>query len=200
MKHCVICTTDKEDVSVVQVAPATWSGHHDFVQVCAQCLTSRQFQLWAKRKKPQAGVPTPAAAPNAAEQAKTDSTGTRSPKTVQIAHRRTGALLHEVESPSLERVSLSGAALSGAALQHAVLRGTDLHQADLRLADLSGADLRGADLRGVNLRGADLRGTDLREARMNRADLSHARYDAGTQWPTGFDQQACGALKEVRSG
>jgi hypothetical protein len=181
VKHCLMCATDKEDVSMVQVAPATWNGFNDFAEVCAECQTTRRFKMWAKSKKPK---PTVLAGtdPNEAVNGKPAQ-----PSAVRITHRRTGALLHLVDSPTLAQAALSNASLSGADLQHAAMRGADLHRADLHLADLAGADLRGADMRGVNLRGADLRGTDLRDARLYRADLSHVLYDAETRWPAGFE-------------
>jgi hypothetical protein len=49
---------------------------------------------------------------------------------------------------------------------------------------LSGGIHAGAWLREADLTGADLTG----------ANLSHTRYDAGTQWPLGYDPQAHGAV------
>jgi hypothetical protein len=197
MKICTMCAKEQEEISAVQVVPATWNGFNNFATVCAPCQETRRFKTWAKTVTAKAR-----ASASAAERAATitPSTEPQRPAEVQIAHRQTGALLHTVASHTLAGADLCGAALSSANLQHAGLRGTDLHRADLHLADLAGADLRGADLRAVNFRGADLRGADLREARLNRADLNHSLYDARTQWPSGFDPHACGALRETRRG
>ncbi|MFN3650963.1 MAG: pentapeptide repeat-containing protein [Armatimonadota bacterium] len=194
MKICAMCGADKENVTTVRVAPATWNGFNNFGEVCAECQASRKFLTWAKaaasKAKASASVTTAARAAG--------GNTARLPTEVQISHRRTGALLVTVESPTLAGASLIGAALSGADLQHAAMRGADMHRADLHLADLRGADLRGADLRAVNFRGADLRGTDLREARLHRADLNHCLYDTETHWPSGFDPHASGAKKGLR--
>ena len=190
MRSCMMCGTEKEDVEIVRVAPATWNGFHDFTEVCTECRESRRFRTAAKPKTPKALTPDAATTAHEA--------GGGSMAGVKISHKRTGALLCVVDGATLTGASLSGAALSGADLQHAAIRGADLHRADLRLADLSGADLRGADLRGADLRGVDLRGADLREARLYRADLRHSLYNTGTHWPSDFDPLASGASKELR--
>ena len=206
MKHCIMCDQDRqnEEVSLVQVLPATWNGFHNFAEVCVECQGSRRFQVWARSiastkkaasARAGAGTSQPAEPPNGGPA--TDSPPPAA--TFQVTHRQTGAVLHTVDGSSLAGANLSGAALSGASLQNAAMRGADLHRADLHLANLVGADLRGADLRGVNLGGADLRGADLREARLQRADLSPSVYDAETQWPTGFDPATSGAGKAPRS-
>jgi hypothetical protein len=200
-----MCRTDQENVTVVEVAPATWNGFNNFAEVCDTCHESRKFKTSARPKKPGTRVTKASAAAAvvaaaaAAEKALTDpppAPGT----TVQITHRRTGVVLHTVLSPTLAHAPLSGAVLSGADLQNATLRGADLLRADLRLADLAGADLRGADLRGVNFRGADLRGTDLREARLAQADFSHVLYDAQTRWPQGYGPTAARQRTGLRAG
>lgn len=190
-----MCGTDREDVSTVQVAPATWNGFNDFAEVCAECQVSRRFKQSARPKRPRV-IPSSTGLSDSRGGAAgaTSSAGT----SVQIRHRRTGVVLQLVESATLVQASLSGAALSGADLQHAALRGADLHRADLRLADLAGADLRGADLRGVNLQGADLRGADLRETRLFNADLRHSLCDGLTRWPVGFDANSSGIQLEGR--
>jgi hypothetical protein len=195
-----MCGTDKEDVSMLQVAPATWNGFHDFAEVCAECQTSRRFKMWAKARVAKSNARPSSTGIQDAPLPALRGEEKRPASVIRIAHRRTGVLLREVESHTLAGVNLVGAALSGADLQNATLRNTDLHRADLHLADLAGADLRGADLRGVNFRGADLRGADLRDARLYKADLNHALYDAGTQWPAGFDPDTCGAQKNARVG
>jgi uncharacterized protein YjbI with pentapeptide repeats len=182
VKNCSMCGTEKEDVVVVQVAPATWNGFNNFAEVCEACRATKRFKANSTPKRlagtASSGTPN---APDAVVGA------------LEIVHRRTGAVLSVIESGTLTGAVLTGVVLSGADLRHAVMRDADLHRADLHLADLAGADLRGADLRGVNLRGADLRGVDLRDARMNRADLSHALYDGSTRWPSGFDPRVSGA-------
>ncbi len=190
MKNCVMCGTEKEDVSMMQVTPATWNGFNNFAEVCGDCQKTSRFKAKPKTAKSIA---------QAAADAAPVAAGSGKPST-HITHKKTGALLCTVEAHSLAGAQLGEATLSGADLQHAVLRGADLHRADLRLADLREADLRGADLRGVNLRGADLRGTDLREARLYKADLSHALYDTGTRWPADYDPHSSGASKEMRRG
>ncbi len=193
MKTCAMCGEEKEGATLCQVTPATWNGFHNWVDVCEECQASRRFKTWSKPKTTARKTKAAVAAETAAPETTEEPTGPR----VQIAHRRTGALLHVVESATLAGASLTGAALSGADLPYAAMRGADLQQADLRLADLTGADLRGADLRGVNLRGADLRGADLREARLNRADLNHAIYDSQTLWPSGYDPRQGGAQRQA---
>ena len=201
-RTCAICEKDRDDVSVVQVSPATWNGFNNFANVCLPCQGSRQFQIWARSTTSSTRKKAPLAADPAAGAERAAVAGMATPviRSTEITHRRTGALLHTVASASLAQSQLSGVALVGANLQHASMRGADLHNADLRMADLAGADLRGADLRGVNFRAADLRGADLRDARMTRAEFSDSIYDQWTQWPAGFDPRPCGAHKERRNG
>jgi hypothetical protein len=200
MKDCMLCGNEQEDVSLESVVPAEWNGFNNFAQVCAACKDSRRFKMWATTQRRKASVPALHGLGEAPPPVVVPVKGEPAAATVTISHRRTGALLHVVESHSLAKACLSGIALSGADLQHAAMRGADLQRADLHLAFLAGADLRDADLRGVNLRGADLRGADLRHARLYQADLQHARYDGWTQWPADFDPRASGALKEARNG
>src|SRR5687768_6313393 len=140
-----MCKQEREYVSLVQVTPATWNQYHNFSEVCGDCQNSRRFKLWEKARKPAARKA--AIAPTGHAVGTDSSTGKNGsqPLAVEIAHRRTGALLHTVKNATLAGAKLSGAALSGADLQHAGLRGANLHRADLHLADLTGADLRGAD-------------------------------------------------------
>ncbi len=53
-----------------------------------------------------------------------------------------------------------------------------------------------ANLSGADLRSAELYGADLRGARLEHANLHGAYYGAKTQWPTGFDPAAAGAVFE----
>lgn len=198
MKRCILCETEAETVDVVQVAPATWNGFHDFATVCVDCQGTRKFKLWTKPAGPIKAKRLAAAAAAAALAAPEADTAVSAAPVLQISHRRTGALLFSVPSDTLAGASLRSAALAGAYLQRAGMRGADLLKADLQLADLQGADMRGADMRGVNLRGADLRGTDFREARLQRVDLSHALYDDATRWPNGFDPKTTGAMLTAR--
>jgi hypothetical protein len=198
MKRCILCETESEAVEVVQVAPATWNGFHDFASVCTDCQGTRKFKLWTKPAGPIKLKRLAAAAAAAALAAPAPDPALPLAPSLQIAHRRTGALLHSVASDTLAGASLRSAALAGANLQRAGMRGADLLKADLQLADLKGADMRGADMRGVNLRGADLRGADFREARMQKADINHALYDDATRWPIGFDPKTAGAMLAAR--
>lgn len=198
MKRCILCETESETVDMVQVAPATWNGFHDFATVCIDCQGTRKFKLWTKPAGPIKAKRLAAAAAAAALAAPETNAAAAAAPVLQIAHRRTGALLHSVASDTLAGASLRSAALKGAYLQRAGMRGADLLKADLQLADLQGADMRGADMRGVNLRGADLRGTDFREARMQRVDVNHALYDDATRWPNGFDPKTGGAMLAAR--
>jgi uncharacterized protein YjbI with pentapeptide repeats len=126
----------------------------------------------------------------------------------------------DLSQTSLPRIDLSNANLSGANLFWADLRKADLSKADLSEANLFWADLSEADLRWANLFNADLRGAglfraDLNEANLSGADLSEAnlrfadlqgailfktdlskaRYNAGTTWPSeDFDPEAEGAI------
>lgn len=195
VKYCIMCAKDKrtDEVTLVQVLPATWNSFNNFAEVCAECQGSRRFQVWAKSIKPKAKAAAAVGSESGSLPAVPSGEESLPPATVQVAHRRTGELLHTVASHTLAGADLCGAALCGADLHDAALRGADLHRADLHLADLTGADLRGADLRAVNLRGADLRGADLREARLHRADLNHSVYDRETLWPSGFDPLTSGA-------
>src|SRR5574337_1587496 len=106
------------------------------------------------------------------------------PKTLQIKHRYTGAVLFECAAESgmtmrhvLERAVASGANLSrsdlsGSNLSYSNLSGSDLRGSDLRGSDLSGSDLRRSDLSYSNLSGSDLRGSDLRGSDLRGSNLS----------------------------
>lgn len=195
MKTCRMCQTDKEDVVMVAVAPATWNGFNNFAEVCATCQESRRFKTWSRTGTSRTKV----AAAAAAAALETETAAAANPvKSVLISHRQTGALLLKHEGGSLAGADLSSKNLASADLRNGELRGANLSQADLHLADLHGADLRGTDLRAVNFRGADLRAADLRESRMNRADLRHSVYDEQTLWPAGFDPLGTGAIKSDR--
>jgi hypothetical protein len=186
VKHCVLCSTERDDVTAAQVLPATWNGFNNYADVCAECQESRRFKLWSKKTKPKAAAAADTPAPEG------DGAAPEWPD-ILIAHRRTGVVLHTLNCKSLAGAALGDAALSGADLHHAALRGASFLRADLHLADLNGADLRETDLRGANCRGADLRGADLREARLYKTDLRQALYDTATRWPAGFDPLTCGA-------
>lgn len=193
MKTCRMCQTDKEDVVMVAVAPATWNGFNNFAEVCGTCRESRKFKTWSRTGTSRTKAATVAAANADGEGAA--PTAAPAGKQTLISHRQTGALLFKHEGGSLAGADLSSQNLASADLRNGELRGANLSQCDLHLADLHGADLRGTDLRAVNFRGADLRGADLREARMHRADLRHSLYDEQTLWPAGFDPHGTGAIK-----
>ena len=46
-----MCHTDREDVSLVQVVPMTWTGFNNYVEVCAACRDSDAYKKLAKQKK-----------------------------------------------------------------------------------------------------------------------------------------------------
>jgi len=46
-----MCAEDKENVSLVHVAPATWTGFNNFVDICADCQTSERYKKLVKQKK-----------------------------------------------------------------------------------------------------------------------------------------------------
>jgi uncharacterized protein YjbI with pentapeptide repeats len=94
---------------------------------------------------------------------------------------------------------LSGAILTNATFMQAKLRKATLNRSDLRestfeQADLAYAQLVEADLTEAVLTEADLTGTNLTKANLAGAMLTRAIYTSNTQWPTGFDPQAAGAL------
>jgi len=203
MKHCIMCDQDRqnEEVSLVQVIPATWNGFHNFAEVCAECQGSRRFQVWARSitsSKKAAASPSRRNRPSGRGAAHERQPAGQRPSRWPIG--RPGRCFTRFASHTLAGADLCGAALGGAALQHAALRGADLHRADLHLADTGGGRPPGRRSARVNLRGADLRGADLREARLHRADLNHSVYDAATRWPSGFDPLASGAGIVRRSG
>lgn len=51
MKRCVLCKYEKDVVSMVQVAPATWNGFQNYVDICADCQASELYQKMIKQKK-----------------------------------------------------------------------------------------------------------------------------------------------------
>jgi TIR domain/Pentapeptide repeats (8 copies) len=87
---------------------------------------------------------------------------------IEIRHKETGAVLHQVEADTLE----------GARLSDLYLCGADLAEANLAGANLSGAVCRATDFRGAHLAGANLAGAYLFEADLRGADLSHASLPA----------------------
>src|SRR5688572_32387822 len=102
-----MCGLEKEDVTLVQVAPATWNGFNSFVEVCEACQASRKFKMWAKtvtsKAKAKASVAAAAAGP---------AGGEAPPPEILITHRQTGSVLHTVESNTLAGAKLGGAVLS----------------------------------------------------------------------------------------
>src|SRR5687768_8553465 len=116
MKTCMMCGTNKEDVTMAQVSPATWNGFNNFAEVCADCQTTTRFKTGARAAsgKAKAGAARAADADAAADAAATAAAESGVPvgATIQITHRRTGVLLHTVESHTLAGAALSGAALS----------------------------------------------------------------------------------------
>jgi hypothetical protein len=51
MKRCALCKYEKEILSMVQVAPATWNGFQNYVDICADCQASEGYQKMIKQKK-----------------------------------------------------------------------------------------------------------------------------------------------------
>lgn len=143
---------------------------------------------------------------------------------VPLAFGRQGGPLPDLENRVLMRASLRDTNLGGLNLQGAVLEGTDLSRANLGSSRLDRTNLRSANLLRANLGGASLVGADLRRARLEQAnldgtslrnaclrdacldgaslidadlrdaDLRGASYNAETQWPTGTDPVALGAV------
>src|SRR4051794_17118704 len=114
MKTCRMCGNDREDVSVMEVAPATWSGFSNFAEVCAGCQVSQRVRL-----RPKTAAARPRAAALLAAAAVADAGSSEASKGaagVRISHRRTGALLHTTDGQTLAGASLRGAGLSGADL------------------------------------------------------------------------------------
>jgi uncharacterized protein YjbI with pentapeptide repeats len=64
----------------------------------------------------------------------------------------------------------------------------------LTLTGLTEAFLRGANLQGANLENANLMGTNLLDTKLKGARLKGVCYNAGTQWPAGFDPRSAGAV------
>jgi uncharacterized protein YjbI with pentapeptide repeats len=115
--------------------------------------------------------------------------------------RRAWLLSAPLEKANLLQADLRGAVLSGANLRHADLRDAKLHGASLCGVNLEGADLGGAVMRDADLRGADFSRTQLAWPVFGTpftryANIIHARYDAQTCWPAGFDPARHGAIKE----
>jgi uncharacterized protein YjbI with pentapeptide repeats len=106
---------------------------------------------------------------------------------------------------------LRSADLGRANLHAAELCRTTLDKADLTLADLCRADLSNASLfhtqlqqakltdavlANADLTWANLTGTDLHDADLTGVVLTSARYDCHTRWPSSFDPQRHGAVRE----
>src|SRR5439155_13949209 len=135
-------------------------------------------------------------------------TGNKRTQVIEIRHKETGAILHQMEGNTLQRADLTGLNLceadltgmdlagtilagtvcrgtrfQGANLDHADLRGAYMAQADFRGANLSGAllfsdSLDTADLTGANLTGANLTGAYMAEAKLVRANLCYANLQS----------------------
>lgn len=98
----------------------------------------------------------------------------------QIKHKKTRAVLVQIDTDTLAGRKMAGSRLRGADLNGVDLSGADLVNSDLRDADLQHANLRGALLNGAYLNGAnlvhaDLSGADLTDAKLHHAELQEAR-------------------------
>jgi uncharacterized protein YjbI with pentapeptide repeats len=103
---------------------------------------------------------------------------------IEIKHKESGVVIHQVNASTLVKADLSGldlqhAYLSGMNLRDIVMQGTNLSKANLSETNLIGADLRNAILTEVNLSKADLSNVNLEGAVLDQAvligaDLSRA--------------------------
>jgi hypothetical protein len=88
---------------------------------------------------------------------------------------------------SLRKANLARAWCAGACFREASLQGAVLSGANLRGCDCRKADLGAANLAQATLDGADLCGADLSTSTLKGASMAHARYDADTRFPAGFE-------------
>ncbi len=95
------------------------------------------------------------------------------PRSVEIKHRESGAVLLVLEESNLLKANLAGINLTGANLT-----GQDLSGANLQNTTLRDADLRGANFTSARLSHANLGGSDCREADFSGADLSNSDLGA----------------------
>jgi hypothetical protein len=51
MKRCVICSEEREEVSLVQVVPGVWNSFFNFTHICATCQESEAYRKLVKQKK-----------------------------------------------------------------------------------------------------------------------------------------------------
>jgi Pentapeptide repeats (8 copies) len=94
--------------------------------------------------------------------------------------------LHEA---NFQGALFGGANLLGMWFLNANLQGAHFDDCNLQGAIFDGANLQDAVLEGASLQGATLNGANLQGAR-----LGHARADAKTIWPTGFDLHRAGVI------
>ncbi len=99
-------------------------------------------------------------------------------------------------------LNLAGIACPGLELNQVNFQSSNLSQANFRLTDLQGANFHRAMLHRANLSMADLRGcnfcgADLRQADLTGADRRGAVYDDQTQFPTGFNPEIVGMVKQT---
>jgi uncharacterized protein YjbI with pentapeptide repeats len=97
--------------------------------------------------------------------------------------------LHPAAVGAIDKAGMAGLNLAGA-----YLKGFNLRDANLEGANLKGAHLFGVNLARANLTEASLFDADLSEANLSGTILKHARYNANTIWPVGFDPKAHGAV------
>jgi hypothetical protein len=118
---------------------------------------------------------------------------------ILIKHRQTGQVLLKANGKALTCRDMQGASLSYASLAGLDCTAADFSGADLTDADLSGAifwvaELRRARLVRSCLRDAMLGHACLQEADLTGADLTGARYNGQTEWPSSFNPAAHGAV------
>lgn len=69
MKRCILCDSDREDVSLVQVVPGIWTNFNNFVGICAECQATEKYKKMVKQKKIVSRPAEPKAEPKAEPQA-----------------------------------------------------------------------------------------------------------------------------------
>lgn len=51
MRRCIICTTDRDDVTLTRVVPGIWTDFNNFVGICADCQATERYKKLLKQKK-----------------------------------------------------------------------------------------------------------------------------------------------------
>ncbi len=61
MRRCILCIKDKEDVVLLRVVPAAWTGFNNFAGICGECRASDAYRKMMKQGKILSRPPEPAA-------------------------------------------------------------------------------------------------------------------------------------------